>query len=90
MATTRKITDDEKITEAICDMRAAAEAAHNAALNLNTILLDLRPGFASEGALIRDSANLLQHLVQDFRHRSAPSLKNAEKKCKTLGFVGVR
>jgi hypothetical protein len=80
MSTTRKKSDVEEIIEAICDMRATAEAAHNAALNLNTKLLDLRPGFASEGALIRDSANLLQHLVQDFAHRSAPSIKIVERR----------
>jgi hypothetical protein len=90
MATIRKISDDEKITEAICGVRAAAEAAHNAAVNLNTMLLDLRPGFAPEGALIRDSANFLQHLVQVFRHRAAPNLRNAKNKGKTLGFIGVR
>ena len=80
MATTRKRSDIVEIREAIHAMRAAAEAAHNAALNLNTKLLVLRPGFASEGALVRDSANFLQHLVQTFAHRSASGLKIEKRK----------
>ena len=64
-----------RVIAAIKKARTAAEAAHNAAINLNKLILEYRPAFAPEAALARSSSNLVQHIVQNSAHRLAPTLK---------------
>jgi hydroxypyruvate isomerase len=76
----------ERIIEAAHNMQRAADAAHDAAINLNARILntekmpELRLRFVSDTALIRDSANFLQHLVQTFDYRLSPALTQSSRR----------
>lgn len=54
------------IKDAIRQTLAATDAASNAAIHLNTQILNHRTVLASEAAIVRDTATLLQHVVQNF------------------------
>jgi hypothetical protein len=54
------------IKDAIRRTRVATEAANNAAIHLNTQILNHRTTLSSEAAIVRDTATLLQHVVQNF------------------------
>ena len=54
------------IRETIKTMRTAAEASNNAAISLSTEILRRRSKLASDATIVRDTATLLQHTVQNF------------------------
>ncbi len=61
-----KTKADQAIEDALRQARATAEAANNAAIHLNTQILNYRSSLASEAAIVRDTATLLAHVVQNF------------------------
>ena len=60
-------------------MRAAAEASNNAAIHLNTVILNYRTALASEAAIVRDTATLLQHVIQNFERIAASAAPGANR-----------
>ena len=74
------------IRETIKAMRTAAEASNNAANSLNTEILRRKPTLASDVTIVRSTATLLQHVVQNFGRiaKSKKPLSNdARKRRKT-------
>ena len=58
----------QEISEALEQTRSAAEGVNNAAIHLNTLVLNDCTTLAAEATIVRDAATLLQHVVQNFRH----------------------
>ena len=74
------------IRETIKAMRTAAEASNNAANSLNTEILRRKPKLASDVTIVRSTATLLQHVVQNFSRTATtkrPNSNDARKKRKT-------
>jgi hypothetical protein len=67
----------QEIKDALEQTRSAASAANNAAVHLNTVILNDRTTLAAEAAIVRDATTLLQHLVQTFSRRALLQLEPA-------------
>ena len=62
---------DIAIEDALKQVRATTEAANNAAIHLNTQILNFRSSLASDAAIVRDAATLLAHVAQNFSRTAA-------------------
>lgn len=67
----------QEVKDALEQMRSDADNANNAAIHLNTVILNDRTTLAAEAAIVRDATTLLQHLVQTFSRRALLQLEPA-------------
>ena len=67
----------QEITDALEQTLSAAAYANNAAVHLNTVILNDRTTLAAEAAIVRDATTLLQHLMQTFSRRALLQLEPA-------------
>ena len=65
------------IKEVLEQTRSAADGANNAAIHLNTVILNDWTALAAEAAIVRDAATLLQHVVQNFSRSALLQLEHA-------------
>ena len=76
----RRITPNDAIQgikEVLEQTRGAADGANNAAIHLNTVILNDWTALAAEAAIVRDAATLLQHVVQNFSRSALLQLEHA-------------
>ena len=67
----------QEIKDALEQTLSAAAYANNAAVHLNTVILNDRTTLAAEAAIVRDATTLLQHLMQTFSRRALLQLEPA-------------
>lgn len=67
----------QEIKDALEQTRRAADNANNAAIHLNTVILNDWTALAAEAAIVRDAATLLQHVVQNFGRSALLQLEHS-------------
>jgi len=72
-----KTPGDQAIADALRQVCATAEVANNAAIHLNTQVLNFQPGSASDAAIVRDTAALLAHVAENFNRTAVASSARA-------------
>lgn len=73
----KRLSPDELITDALEQTRVSIEAALSAATHLNALVLAHRIKLVPEATIVRESATLLQHVEQNFRHLALDQLNEA-------------
>jgi hypothetical protein len=65
----------EQISDAIKEALATADSANNAASALTNLVLNHRPSLISDATIVRETATLLQHVVQNFTRNALAALQ---------------
>ena len=76
----KRLSPDELIKDALERTRACIEAAQSAVNHINALVLAHRVKLVPEATIVRESATLLQHVEQNFRHLALDHLNKDPRK----------